>query len=420
MREYVINRPAPDAMGRILDQAGPEGIVLRLAWQAGLSRDEISALTWDQVSFLDSRLELPARMVPLEVDLRSALWRLYEANHEVSPRVVLSSRGKTPMAPESISRLARLALDREGQTHVRLMDLRHDWILRQLMDKDWAEVARISGVEVPALQARFSSHVPEKKNAPRSSAQVDEFKLWRVLQAERGTPAGLALWLTWQLGLQAQEIISLTWDQVDFSKDALRFEDRELPLTNAVRRILEDTRRKRRSGDPPQVLLTERSRKPLDLPRLSRMTRAALIRGGMEHTLLRDLRRDENREDEDARLLEAAQRGPLSRGDVMALLGLSKTAAYGRLHRLTEQKRLVRIGGKYYPPESVVPPDRHWETIRTYLTQAGFAYRQDIAQLLRIRPKQCTLLLRHLVEDGELIQTGQKYFLPEKRGKKAE
>ena len=420
MREYVINRPAPDAMGRILDQAGPEGIVLRLAWQAGLSRDEISALTWDQVSFLDSRLELPARMVPLEADLRSALWRLYEANHEVSPRVVLSSRGKTPMAPESISRLARLALDREGQTHVRLMDLRHDWILRQLMDKDWAEVARISGVEVPALQARFSSHVPEKKNAPRSRAQVDEFKLWRVLQAERGTPAGLALWLTWQLGLQAQEIISLTWDQVDFSRDALRFEDRELPLTNAVRRILEDTRRKRRSGDPPQVLLTERSRKPLDLPRLSRMTRAALIRGGMEHTLLRDLRRDENREDEDARLLEAAQRGPLSRGDVMALLGLSKTAAYGRLHRLTEQKRLVRIGGKYYPPESVVPPERHWETIRTYLTQAGFAYRQDIAQLLRIRPKQCTLLLRHLVEDGELIQTGQKYFLPEKRGKKAE
>ena len=28
MREYVINRPAPDAMGRILDQAGPEGICI--------------------------------------------------------------------------------------------------------------------------------------------------------------------------------------------------------------------------------------------------------------------------------------------------------------------------------------------------------------------------------------------------------
>ena len=423
MRKYVVNRPDPEAMGRILEQAGPEGVVLRLAWQAGLTREEISALTWNQVSFLDNRLELPDRMVPLEPDLRAELWRLYEAQGDLSPRVVLSSRGKTPLAPESISRLARLALDREGQRSVRLMDLRHDWILRQLADKGWAEVARISGVEVPALQVRFSALVAEraeeKKATPRSG-QVDEFKLWRVLQAERSSPAGLALWLAWQLGLQAQEIAALTWDQVDFDRDALCLPDREVPLTNAVRRMLEDTRRRVRPGDPPQVLLTERSRNPLDLPRLSRMTRAALIRGGMEHTSLRDLRRDESREDEDARLLEAAQQGPLSRGDVTALLGVSKTAAYGRLHRLTEQRKLVRIGAKYYLPGSVVPPERHWETIRAYLTQAGFAYRQDIVQLLHIRPKQCTLLLRRLVERGDLVQRGQKYSLPELEKQKAE
>ena len=423
MRKYVVNRPDPAAMGRILEQAGPEGVVLRLAWQAGLTREEISALTWNQVSFLDNRLELPDRMVPLEPDLRAELWRLYEAQGDLSPRVVLSSRGRTPLAPESISRLARLALDREGQRSVRLMDLRHDWILRQLADKGWAEVARISGVEVPALQVRFSALVAEraeeKKSTPRSG-QVDEFKLWRVLQAERSSPAGLALWLAWQLGLQAQEIAALTWDQVDFDRDALCLPDREVPLTNAVRRMLEDTRRRVRPGDPPQVLLTERSRKPVDLPRLSRMTRAALIRGGMEHTSLRDLRRDEGREDEDARVLEAAQQGPLSRGDVTALLGVSKTAAYGRLHRLTEQRKLVRIGAKYYLPGSVVPPERHWETIRAYLTQAGFAYRQDIVQLLHIRPKQCTLLLRRLVERGDLVQRGQKYSLPEPEKQKAE
>ena len=38
MRKYVVNRPDPEAMGRILEQAGPEGVVLRLAWQAGLTR----------------------------------------------------------------------------------------------------------------------------------------------------------------------------------------------------------------------------------------------------------------------------------------------------------------------------------------------------------------------------------------------
>lgn len=421
MREYVVNRPDPDAIRRALSQTGPEVMILRLAWQAGLSRDEISALTWDQVSFLDNRLELPDRMIPLEENLRTALWRLYETSHELSSRVVLSARGKTPLAPESISRLARQALDREGQTRVRLMDLRHDWILRQLADKDWAEVSRISGVEIPALQVRFSAYIPEKKSpSPQDGPRVDEFKLWRILQAEGSSPAGLALWLAWQMGLQAREIVDLTWPQVNLERNTIHLPDREVPLTNAVRRLLEEVRRRRHPADPPQVLLTERSRKPLDLPRLSRLTRAALIRGGMEHTVLRDLRRDEAREDEDARLLDAAQQGPLSRGDVMALLGVSKTAAYSRLHRLVEQRRLVRIGGKYYLPDNVVPPERHLDLIRDYLAQAGFAYRQDIVTLLHIRPKQCTLLLRHLVDDGELVQQGQKYYLPVSGDQKAE
>ncbi|MDD6605719.1 MAG: hypothetical protein PUE96_07360 [Oscillospiraceae bacterium] len=422
MREYVVNRPDEAAMRRILEAepASPEGVVLRLAWQQGLSRDEISDLTWEQVSFLDDRLELPDRMIPLEAEVRSCLWRLFQAHSEVSPYVVLSSRDRTPLRPESISRLARQALDREGQTSVRLMDLRHDWIIRQLADKDWPAVARISGVAVPALQARFAAYAPEKKPSRRPAAHVDEFKLWKVLQTERDTPAGLALWLAWQMGLQAQEIVALTWDQVDFDSGSLRLPDREVPLTNALRRLLEDTRRRAPAGEP-HVLLTEHSRKPVDLPRLSRMTRAALIRGGMEDVLLRDLRRDESREDEDARLLaRTAERGMLTRGEVMELLGLSKTAAYGRLHRLTEQGRLVRIGGKYYLPSDVVPPEQHLETIRAYLSRAGFAYRQDIADLLHIQRKQCALILRHMVEQGELVQSGQKYYLPQSGDRKAE
>ena len=422
MREYVVNRPDEAAMRRILEAepASPEGVVLRLAWQQGLSRDEISDLTWEQVSFLDDRLELPDRMIPLEAEVRSCLWRLFQAHSEVSPYVVLSSRDRTPLRPESISRLARQALDREGQTSVRLMDLRHDWIIRQLADKDWPAVARISGVAVPALQARFAAYAPEKKPSRRPAAHVDEFKLWKVLQTERDTPAGLALWLAWQMGLQAQEIVALTWDQVDFDSGSLRLPDREVPLTNALRRLLEDTRRRAPAGEP-HVLLTEHSRKPVDLPRLSRMTRAALIRGGMEDVLLRDLRRDESREDEDARLLaRTAERGMLTRGEVMELLGLSKTAAYGRLHRLTEQGKLVRIGGKYYLPGDVVPPEKHLETIRAYLEQFGFAYRQDIADLLHIQRKQCALILRRMVERGELAQSGQKYYLPRNEGRKAE
>ncbi len=423
MREYVFTRPDRATMERILAQepAGPGGVILRLAWLAGLTRDEIAQLRWEQVSFLDSRLELPDRMVPLAPELRSYLWRRYERHAEESPFAAASSRDGRPLRPESISRLARTALDRGGQTGVRLMDLRHDWIIRQLETQDWPAVARISGVEVAALQARFAAFVPEKKPAARAeTAQVDEFKLWKVLQAERDTPAGLALWLTWQLGLQAVEIISLTWDQVDFAENVLRLPDREVSLTNAAHRLLLDTRR-RQADCGPHVLLTAQSRRPLDLPRLSRITRAALIRGGMEHVSLRDLRRDETREDEDAKILDlAARRGPISRGEIMTLLGLSKTAVYGRLRRLTDLGRLVRVGGKYYLPGTVVPPEEQPAAVVGYLEQAGFAYRQDICGLLRIEPRQCTLLLKRMVAAGALAQDGQKYFLPPPEERKAE
>lgn len=421
MEEHAAVRPDRAAMNRILSQgcSGAEGVILHLAWLAGLTRNEIAQLRWEQVSFLDSRLELPDRMVPLTAELESYLWRCHGQTAERCPFVAVPSRGQGPLRPESVSRLARTALDRGGQEKVRLMDLRYDWIIRQLETQDWPTVARISGVEVRALQAQFAAFAPEKKPAGQKDVQVNEFKLWKILQAERDTPAGLALWLTWQLGLQVMEIAALTWEQVDFSRDLILLPDREVPLTNAVRRLLLDTQR-RQEGCDPHVLLTVQSRRPLDQPRLSRITRAALIRGGMEHVSLRDLRRNGAREDEDTRILDlAARSGTVSRREIMTLLGMAKSATYARLRRLTSQGRLVRVGCKYYLPGTVVPPEEQPAAVVAYLEQAGFAYRQDIAGLLHIAPRQCALLLKRMVASGALVQNAQKYFLPPPEERKA-
>ena len=59
------------------------------------------------------------------------------------------------------------------------------------------------------------------------------------------------------------------------------------------------------------------------------MTRAALIRGGMEHTLLRDLRRMRIGRTRTPGCWRPHSAAPLSRGDVMALLGLSKQRPMG-------------------------------------------------------------------------------------------
>ena len=69
---YEFKRPDATAMERVLARhpADPEGAVLRLAWQAGLSREEIAGLTWPQVDLTDSVLYLSDRTVPLDtIDL---------------------------------------------------------------------------------------------------------------------------------------------------------------------------------------------------------------------------------------------------------------------------------------------------------------------------------------------------------------
>jgi len=57
MQEYVVNRPDKESMERMLQKNfdNAAGVILRLAWQAGLLRDEIQHLTWAQVDLLDRR-----------------------------------------------------------------------------------------------------------------------------------------------------------------------------------------------------------------------------------------------------------------------------------------------------------------------------------------------------------------------------
>ena len=102
----------------------------------------------------------------------------------------------------------------------------------------------------------------------------------------------------------------------------------------------------------------------------------------------------------------------VTRREAMDILGLQKVASYERLRRLTEQRKLVRVGSKYYLTGTVVPPEEQYEVIRKHLERVDGAYRQELAELLHVKARQCTLILKHMVEDGKLIQIGQRYFLP--------
>lgn len=392
MQSYTLNRPDGALLCRVLEQHTNDaaGAILRLAWMAGLMRDEIQHLTWAQVDLLGEQLLLPDRAVPLAPELAAWLEALRQERNGSSERVVLSDRDQQPLAAQSISRLARAALDAGDLKAVRLIDLRHDYVLRQLERHDWQYVSRITGLEAAAMNVHFAAYLTEKKVSTRirrkAAPQIDEFALWKLLQAEQDTPAGAALWLTWQLGLQVEEIASLRWDQVDLQKERLILPDRQVRLTSGVLSILQKLRK------------------------------AALVQGGLDDLSLRDLRLDYDiRVGGENQVLDVVRRqGSITRNEVMALLRVSKNTAYNRLRQMVARGKLTKVGNRYYLPSTVVPPEDQEQAILAYLSEAGFAYRQDIARVLRIGPRQCWPILQRMLAEHQIAKDGQKYILLQK------
>ena len=410
-------RPDEAAMRRILERYSdsPEGIILRLAWLEGLSREEIAALTWDQVQFEDNALTLPDRTVPLAPSAEDCLRERHRLYAQRDPHVIISDRYQRPMPPESVSRLARTALDTEGQK-VSLKDLRQDFVIRQLQTHDWTYAARVSGMAVSTLRDAFSPYLTKPAAPENPLAQRDEaeYLLWRVIQQEGSSPAGLALWMGWKLQMQPGEIASLTWDQVDFDRNLLLLPDRELPMGSRLRRLLLDAWDRRKDPTEPRVFTAPTTGRPMDLSRLTTVTRTALIRGGLEHVNLRNLH-TWVRQGDRAQLLmaQAEEQGWLTREAVMERLGVSKSTARQYLLELREAGRLVRVGTRYYPAGAVADPDDHLDIIRAYLQEHGIGRRQDFIRLLGLEPEQGTLLLRRLTDRGERVLTGRHYTLPE-------
>lgn len=410
-------RPDEAAMQRVFARTsgGAAEVVLRLAWLQGLHRAEITALRWDQVDFAGRALLLPDRTIPLDPSAEACLRAWYVRCAGNPECVAVSDRDQTPMRPESVSRLARQALNSEGLA-LSLLDLRRDFILRQIEAHGWSYAAQVSGVAAAALREEFlprlraANTLPE---APKVGRDEREYLLWRIIQQEGSSPAGLAIWLCWQLGLQPGEIAALTWDQVDFAAGVLRLPGREIDMGIRLRRMLQEARQRRKDPAEPQVLTAPGTGRPMDQSRISVVTRTAMIRGGLEGFSLRSLTAWAKEQRVNRALTEQAEgQGWLERADVVRLLGVSPRTAWTHLDRMAREGRLVKTGARYYPAGRAASPAEQPEILRDYLKAHGTCRRQDVTRLLGIAPHQATHLLQGLVRGGVLVREGKTYRLP--------
>ena len=185
-------------------------------------------------------------------------------------------------------------------------------------------------------------------------------------------------------------------------------------MGSRLRRMLSETLARRKDPAEERVFTSPATGRPMKRAQLTAAARTALLRGGLEGVSLRDLCAEGRRADHSRMLAEqAAAQGWLERGDVMRLLGVSRTAARQQLLRLREAGVLVRVGERYYPAGAVTPPEEQLAVIQTYLREHGSGRRQDFLRLLNVSPAQGTQILRRLTARGELILTGRRYTLPD-------
>ena len=363
MREEVFHQPDEALMWKALaDNAlNIAGVILQLAWREGLTRAEIHKLEWTQVDYENRRLRLPDRDVPLEDGAAPYLrqWRaLFGARQPVYAAVSLKT-GKR-IAEQYISRVAREALDGVGLNDVRLVDLRHDFVRRMLEKYDWTYAIRVSGLSVTTYRNAFTGE--RKRGLPtvpdRPSAESAGELLWRVMEENQSSPAGVALWLWQQANMPLREIAGLTWDQIDLEKGRVTTEGGDFLLTKEFIQILAAEKARRGAADDPHVLLTPRSRKPMDKSRLSTLIRDLLLRNGLDGAADGLRYADRARGEKERILRQARAAGSITRREVETMLGVKANVAYSRLAELVESGDLVLSGRDYVPAEIAAPQEQ--------------------------------------------------------------
>ena len=202
-----MNTVEESAMRRLLERCGESaaGVILRLAWQAGLRRREIRSLTWEQVDFMEWKLLLEERKADMPMELAVFLAPLAGRG-----AVVASQKTGEALDAQTISHLARAALTEGGLEQVQLVDLRNDCARRRLAaGESWQQVSRSLGMSAAALRALGASST-RAEGEPRAKAAAVE----RLIEKEGPTPAGIAIALAWRQELGLEEILSLRWEQV--------------------------------------------------------------------------------------------------------------------------------------------------------------------------------------------------------------
>lgn len=352
----------------------PTAMILSLAWHAGLTRQEIQQLQWAQVSLSQWRLILPSRTVSFAKDLALRLSQCADQ----TGHVVQGRQGA--MRPQSISRLAHSALEDAG-LHLRLCDLRHDYILRQLTLRPWVDVAQELNMSLRDLRKAYGKQLTAPPPLPETMVAKDS-----AIQSLPLTLGALAVTLAYYHGYSSQQLRTLQWQTLP-------------PLPQM------DTTTLRPSDEDGLVF-------PMTASALSHLAQQTLHAHGLLGVSLQSLAGQYRRRAPLNTILSHLEtHQSLTCGQVQTLLNLPKSPTYRLLQGCVGDGALVQVGEQYYSAQQVPPLGDHQPLVLSLVHRRGAVYVEDVEQLLHIQTKHCQRLLKTMVSNGQLVRFGTRYQL---------
>jgi len=386
--------PDSAALERLVshEDCTPTGTIIRLAWCCGLMRNEIAGLLWEQADLQKKQLVLPNRKIQLTDEMVSYLSRLKKENALCSEYVLVSQRKTAPLAEQSISALARKALDNYGQKNVRLNDLRSDFIVRMLRENSWEYVSYISGVDLPALRQHYLPHTGDDKTVCEiTKTQITQSvreSLQDIIKTEETGMCGLSLKFVWEMGIPVSVLPLMTWDILDFDKSIITFADRTINIPEDFLSVLRRVKNSQ-DGEYDNIILNENKRKPTDAIFLQRAVRQLLVRRGVSGITASDLQNDYWQQ-------HYSEIKALKASGVLDLPAVKDSKVYSV--------------PKSFPAEIVEPLE---DKLLDYLKKNGSADHNTLKSALNFSDKEILLLLKNCRMKGKIVRVGVRYFLPE-------
>lgn len=397
-------------------------VVIHLAWRCGLSTGTIWTLKWQEIDFEKAFLRLSDRDVPIEQKTLRQLriWKNvcdgYGCEH-----ITVSLKTKKYIVIQSLSRIVRDALSGIGLASINIKDLRNDFIERALKQYDWEYAMKICGLTTSTYKTeyvRMGSH--ERPIGPRVNEETSDMECLRqVLKKNKGSTAGLALWLVFDADLRIGETASLQWDQVDFAKRTVSTERGETILSEQLTEMLEKEKASRLPDEPAYVILSPKSRKPMDFARTSVTIKNLLMKSGLSTTDVKALKSAIAQEPLKHAVMDFVRKnGSVNGAKASEILGTTKASALSILKALSDEGKLAKTRKDgWHLSEEVVSVENWRNAVIELARKQGCVTRGEVAEMLHTGNYSARSLLRNMRQEGTLKQIHGKgaYELSDKR-----